>query len=76
MGLQIVGPNHGELACLELAHAYDRSDGMGHEAAAAADLLKRLSRGALLFLAHHEIKIAQIDEQAEPWPGMNTGSRR
>ena len=24
MGLQIVGPNHGELACLQLAHAYDR----------------------------------------------------
>ena len=24
MGLQIVGPNHGELACLQLAHAYDQ----------------------------------------------------
>jgi amidase len=23
MGMQIVGPNHGELACLQLAHAYD-----------------------------------------------------
>jgi amidase len=23
MGLQIVGPNHGELACLQLAQAYD-----------------------------------------------------
>jgi len=22
-GLQIVGPNHGELACLQLAYAYD-----------------------------------------------------
>jgi amidase len=25
MGLQIVGPNHGELACLQLAHAYDEA---------------------------------------------------
>lgn len=25
MGLQIVAPNHGELACLQLAHAYDRA---------------------------------------------------
>jgi amidase len=25
MGLQIVGPNHGELACLQLAHAYDQA---------------------------------------------------
>ncbi len=25
MGLQIVGPNHAELACLELAHAYDQA---------------------------------------------------
>ena len=27
MGLQIVGPNHGELACLQLAHAYDEATG-------------------------------------------------
>ena len=25
MGLQIVGPNHGELGCLQLAHAYDEA---------------------------------------------------
>ena len=25
MGLQIAGPNHGELACLQLAHAYDEA---------------------------------------------------
>ena len=25
MGLQIIGPNHGEMACLELAHAYDQA---------------------------------------------------
>lgn len=25
MGMQIVGPNHGELACLQLAHAYDQA---------------------------------------------------
>jgi amidase len=25
MGIQIVGPNHGELACLQLAHAYDEA---------------------------------------------------
>ena len=25
MGLQIVAPNHGELACLQLAHAYDQA---------------------------------------------------
>ncbi len=25
MGIQIVGPNHGELACLQLAHAYDQA---------------------------------------------------
>ncbi|MCX7311208.1 MAG: amidase [Alphaproteobacteria bacterium] len=25
MGLQIMGPNHGELACLQLAHAYDQA---------------------------------------------------
>jgi amidase len=25
MGLQIVGPNHGELECLQLAHAYDQA---------------------------------------------------
>ncbi len=25
MGMQIVGPNHGELACLQLAHAYDEA---------------------------------------------------
>ncbi|MSP50067.1 MAG: amidase [Alphaproteobacteria bacterium] len=25
MGLQIVGPNHAELACLQIAHAYDRA---------------------------------------------------
>jgi amidase len=25
MGLQIVGPNHGEFACLQLAHAYDQA---------------------------------------------------
>ncbi len=25
MGLQIMGPNHGELACLQLAHAYDEA---------------------------------------------------
>jgi amidase len=25
MGLQIVGPNHGELACLQLAYAYDQA---------------------------------------------------
>ena len=27
MGLQIVGPNHGEWACLQLAHAYDQATG-------------------------------------------------
>ena len=27
MGLQIVAPNHGELACLQLAHAYDEATG-------------------------------------------------
>jgi len=27
MGLQIVGPNHGEFACLQLAHAYDQATG-------------------------------------------------
>jgi len=27
MGLQIVGPNHGELSCLQLAHAYDQATG-------------------------------------------------
>ena len=27
MGLQIVGPNHAELACLQLAHAYDKASG-------------------------------------------------
>ena len=27
MGLQIIGPNHGELACLRLAHAYDQASG-------------------------------------------------
>ncbi len=27
MGMQIVGPNHGELACLQLAHAYDEATG-------------------------------------------------
>jgi len=25
MGIQIVGPNHGELACMQLAHAYDQA---------------------------------------------------
>jgi amidase len=25
MGLQIVAANHGELACLQLAHAYDQA---------------------------------------------------
>jgi amidase len=25
IGIQIVGPNHGELACLQLAHAYDEA---------------------------------------------------
>jgi amidase len=25
MGMQIVAPNHGELACLQLAHAYDQA---------------------------------------------------
>ena len=25
IGIQIVGPNHGELACLQLAHAYDQA---------------------------------------------------
>jgi amidase len=25
MGLQIVAPNHGELACLQLAQAYDEA---------------------------------------------------
>jgi amidase len=25
MGLQIVGPNHSEFACLQLAHAYDQA---------------------------------------------------
>lgn len=27
MGIQIVGPNHGEFACLQLAHAYDQATG-------------------------------------------------
>ncbi len=27
MGIQIAGPNHGELACLQLAHAYDLATG-------------------------------------------------
>jgi amidase len=27
MGIQIVGPNHGEFACLQLAHAYDEATG-------------------------------------------------
>ena len=27
MGMQIVGPNHGEMACLQLAHAYDEATG-------------------------------------------------
>ena len=27
MGIQIVGPNHAELACLQLAHAYDGATG-------------------------------------------------
>jgi amidase len=27
MGIQIVGPNHGELSCLQLANAYDRATG-------------------------------------------------
>ena len=25
MGLQLVGPIHGEVACLQLAHAYDKA---------------------------------------------------
>jgi amidase len=25
MGIQIVGPNHAELACMQLAHAYDQA---------------------------------------------------
>jgi amidase len=25
MGIQIIGPNHGELACLQLAHAYEKA---------------------------------------------------
>ena len=32
MGLQIVGPNHGELACLQLAHAYDGATGWTRQA--------------------------------------------
>jgi amidase len=27
MGLQIMGPNHGELGLLQLAHAYDEATG-------------------------------------------------
>ena len=27
MGIQIVGPNHAELACLQLAYAYDQASG-------------------------------------------------
>jgi amidase len=27
MGMQITAPNHGELACLQLAHAYDLATG-------------------------------------------------
>jgi amidase len=27
MGIQIVGPNHGDFACLQLAHAYDQATG-------------------------------------------------
>ena len=27
MGIQIVGSNHGELACLQMAHAYDQATG-------------------------------------------------
>ena len=27
MGIQIVGPNHGEMSCLQLAYAYDRATG-------------------------------------------------
>jgi amidase len=27
MGMQIMGPNHGEFACLQLAHAYDEATG-------------------------------------------------
>jgi amidase len=27
MGIQIVGPNHAELECLQLAHAYDQATG-------------------------------------------------
>ncbi len=36
MGLQIVGPNHGELACLQLASRLRRSDRLGREAPAPA----------------------------------------
>ena len=25
MGIQIIGPNHAELACMQLAHAYDQA---------------------------------------------------
>jgi amidase len=27
MGIQIVGPNHAELSCLQLAHAYEQAAG-------------------------------------------------
>jgi amidase len=27
MGIQIAGPNHGEMGCLQIAHAYDEATG-------------------------------------------------
>ena len=67
MGLQIVGPNHGELACLQLAHAYDQATqwvAKRRRRCCGRRELRRAAR-ALLAVAHHEIEIAQIDEHAE-----------
>ena len=46
MGLQIVGPTQGDLACLQLAHAYDEATS-GCEAPAAAARVTRQPASAL-----------------------------
>ena len=64
MGLQIMGPNHGELALLQLANAYDEAT---RWVTKRPPPLARAESGrrALLSLAQNELQIAQIDEHAE-----------
>ena len=66
MGLQIVGPNHGELACLQLAHAYDEAtEWVTKRPPPLLGWSISYAAAPCFPFAQDKLQIAQIDEHAE-----------